>query len=128
MFLLLFWFLVNQKFPSNSKKILIFQNLLWKKQSVKLVKQFDKLDYKYRKLLLELKFPENCIDGYVTPAFLQFRWCNRGLRDLSAHWKVQETLFKQDVISKNRRLRLAKRDESSVQNEFLSTLCWLFSR
>ena len=34
--------------------------------TVKLVRQFEKLDYKHRKILLDLNFLENCIKNNVT--------------------------------------------------------------
>ena len=40
--------------------------------TVKLVRQFEKLDYKYRKLLLDIGFLENYIRDNVTPKFMQF--------------------------------------------------------
>ena len=37
--------------------------------TVKLVRQFEKLDYKHCKILLDLNFLENCIKNNVTPRF-----------------------------------------------------------
>ena len=48
--------------------------------TIKLVRQFEKLDCKHRKILLDLNFLENYIKNNVTPKFLQFRLANKDLR------------------------------------------------
>ena len=93
--------------------------------TVKLVRKFEKLDYKYRKLLLDLRFLENCIKNNVIPKFVQFRLANRDLRESSAYRQCQQKLLKQEIINKKRGVRLVKKDLSSVQNELMFRLKWI---
>ena len=93
--------------------------------TAKLVRKFEKLDYKYRKLLLDLRFLENCIKNNVIPKFVQFRLANRDLRESSAYRQCQQKLLKQEIINKKRGVRLVKKDLSSVQNELMFRLKWI---
>ena len=76
---IVFLFLVRLRFPSNLSTIQVIRNR-YGNDTVKLVRQFDKLDYKHRKILLDLNFLKNCIKNNVTPKFLQFRLANKDLR------------------------------------------------
>ena len=63
-----FLFLVRLRFPSNLSTIQVIRKR-YGNDTVKLVRQFEKLDYKYRKLLLDLSCLENCIKNNVIPKF-----------------------------------------------------------
>ena len=91
----------------------------------KLVRPFEKLDYKYRKLLLDLRFLENCIKNNVIPKFVQIRVANRDLRE--SYRQCQQKLLKQEIINKKRRVRLVKKYLSSVRNELMFKLKWIES-
>ena len=81
---IVFLFLVRLRFPSNLSTIQVIRNR-YGNDTVKLVRQFEKLDYKHRKILLDLNFLENCIKNNVTPKFLQFRLANKDLRSSSTY-------------------------------------------
>ena len=93
--------------------------------TVILVRQFEKLGYKYRKLLLDLSFLENCIKNNVTAKFVQFCLANRDLRNSSAYQQWQQKLLKQETINKKRRFRLVKKNLSSVKYELMFKLQWI---
>ena len=118
-----FLFLVRLRFPSNLSMIQVIRNR-YGNDTVKLVRQFEKLDYKYRKLLLDLSFLGNCIKNNVILKFVQFRLANRDLRESSAYRQCQQKLLKQEIINKKRRVRLVKKDLSSVKNELMFKLKW----
>ena len=59
--------------------------ILRSNDTVKVVRQFEKLDYKHRKILLDLNFLENCIKDNVTSKFLQFRLANKDLQTYEVH-------------------------------------------
>ena len=74
---IVFFFLIGLRFPSNLSRIRLIRNYL--NDTVKLLRKFEKLDNKYRKLLLDLRFLKNCIK--VTLKFVQFYWAIRYLQD-----------------------------------------------
>ena len=120
---IVFLFLVRLRFPSNLSMIQVIRNR-YGNNTVKLVRQFEKLDYKYCKLLLDLSFLGNCIKNNVILKFVQFRLANRDLRESSAYRQCQQKLLKQEIINKKRRVRLVKKDLSSVKNELMFKLKW----
>ena len=75
---IVFLFLVRLRFPSNLSTIQVIRNR-YGYDTVKLLTQIEKLDFKHRKILLDLNFLENCIKSNVTPKFLQFRLANKDL-------------------------------------------------
>ena len=82
--------MVHLRFPSNLSTIQVIRNS-YCNHTVKLVRQFEKLRYRYGKLLLDLSFLENYIKNNVTPKFVQFRLGNRDLRDSSASGNVDRS-------------------------------------
>ena len=76
--------------------------------TVKLVRQLDKLTYKYHRLLVELFSIENCVKDNYTPKFAQFRLENADLRDSSAYPKCLQTLLMQDIMIKKRNVSLIR--------------------
>ena len=96
--------------------------------TVKLVRQFEKLDYKYRKFLLDFSFLENCIKNNAMPKLVQFHQANRDLQESSAYRQCQQKLLKQEIINKKRSVGLVKKDLSSVKDELMFKLKWKYSR
>ena len=116
--------LVRLRFSCNLSTIQVIRNR-YGNDTVKLVRQFEKLDYNSRKLLLDLSFLENCIKNNVTPKFVQFRFTNRELQDSSASRQCQQKLLKQEIVNKKRRVRLVKKDLSSIKNELMFKPKWM---
>ena len=121
---IVFLFLVHLRFPSSLSTIQVIRNH-YGNDTVKLVRQFEKLDYKYHQLLLDLSFLENCTKNNVISKFVQFCLANRDLQESSAYWQCQQKLLKQEIINKKRRVRLVKKDLSSVKNELMFKLKWI---
>ena len=61
---IVFLFLVQLRFPSNLSTIQVIRNR-YGNDTVKLVRQFEKLNYKHLKILLDLNFLENCIKNFI---------------------------------------------------------------
>ena len=61
---IVFLFLVRLRFPSNLSTIQVIRNR-YGNDTVKLVRQFEKLNYKHHKILLDLNFLENCIKNFI---------------------------------------------------------------
>ena len=61
---IVFLFLVQLRFPSNLSTIQVIRKR-YGNDTVKLVRQFEKLNYKHLKILLDLNFLENCIKNFI---------------------------------------------------------------
>ena len=92
---------------------------------VKLMRKFERLDFKYRKVLLDLDFLDNCIRNNVVPKFVQFRVANKDLRNSPSYRQCQTKLLKQEISNKKRRARLLKKDLQSARNDLMCKLTWI---
>ena len=52
---------------------------------VKLMRKFEKLDFRYQKVFLDLDFLDNSIRNDVAPKFIQFRVANKDFRNSSTY-------------------------------------------
>ena len=76
---LVFMFLIRLRFPKNLSLIQVIHKR-YGNTVVKLVRRFEKLDFKHRKAALYLQFLKTCQQFKVTPKFLQFRVANDSLK------------------------------------------------
>ena len=93
-----------------------FAKEIWRCHSQK-SREFEKLDFKYRKVLLDIDFLNTCLKNNIIPKFVQFRVSNKDLRNSTAYRQCQIKLLKQEISNKKRNLRSLRRDLTSVRNE-----------
>ena len=74
------------------------------------VREFEKLDFKYRKVLLVINFLNTCDKNKIIPKFFQFRVSNKNLRNSTAYRQCQIKLLKEEISNKKRNLRTLRRD------------------
>ena len=96
---IIFLFLVCLRFPNHLSTIQVIRKRCGE-DIVKKVRQCEKLDLKYRKMLLDLDFLDNCLKNNTTPKFVQFRVSNSGLRSSSTYKQCHIKLIKQEVSNK----------------------------
>ena len=92
---------------------------------VRKVREFEKLDFKYRKVLLDIDFLNTCLKNDIIPKFVQFRVSNKDLRNSTAYRQCQIKLLKQEISNKKRNLRTLRRDLTSVRNELSLKLSFI---
>ena len=91
---IVFLFPVRLRFPSHLPIVQVIRNR-YGNEVVKMMRKFEKLDFTYRKVLLDLDFLDNSIRNNVAPKFVQFRVANRDLRSSSTYRQCQTKLLKQ---------------------------------
>ena len=64
---------------------------------VKLVRKFEKLDYRCCTIEMDLGFLEACTRSNVLPTFLGFKVSNSTLRNSEAYKKCQEKLLREEI-------------------------------
>ena len=89
------------------------------------VREFEKLDFKYRKVLLDIDFLNTCLKINIIPKFVQFRLSNKDLRNSTVYRECQIKLLKQEISNKKRSLRTLRRDLTSVRNELSLKLSFI---
>ena len=91
---------------------------------VRKVVEFEKLDFKYRKVLLDIDFLNTCLKSNIIPKFVQFLVSNKDLRNSTAYRQYQIKLLKQEISNKKRSLRTL-RGLTSVINGLSLTLSFI---
>ena len=103
-FSLVFLFILRLRFPSN-KSIAQIVTSRYGNETLKLLRKLEKLDYKQKKLKLDIDFLDNCVKHELVPKFVQFKVANRGLRNSKAYKACQKKLLHQEIVEKKRRLK-----------------------
>ena len=109
-------FLVRLCFPRHLSTI----KLLWKRYEdviIKKVREFEKFDFKYRKVLYDIGFLETCLKNNIMPKFLQLPVSKKDLRNSTTNRQYQIKLVKQGISNKQRNMRTVRRDLASARNE-----------
>ena len=92
---------------------------------VRKVIEFEKLDFKYRKVLLDIDFLNTWLKNKIIPKFVQFLVSNKDLRNSTAYRQYQIKLLKQEISNKKRNLRTLRIGLTSVRNELSLTLSFI---
>ena len=112
------------RFPNHLSTI----KVLWKRYGdviVGKVREFEKLDFKYSKVLLDIDFLNTCLKNNIIPKFVQFLVSNKDLRNSTAYRQYQIKLLKQEISNKKRNLRTLRRGLTSVRNELSLKLSFI---
>ena len=83
---LVFMFLVRLRFPSRLSLLQVIRNR-YGDTIVKLVRKFEKVDFKHCKAALDLNFLQTCRSFNVIPKFLKFCVTSKNLWRSQAHQK-----------------------------------------
>ena len=102
--------------------------------TIKLLRNFEKLDYKIRKVELDMCFLRKCELKYVVPNFLKFRLANKNPKNSMTYRKCQRQLLKAGIDSKESRLKVLRNNFNHVKCELqiilnfidLAHICSLF--
>ena len=118
---LVFLFLARIRFPKTESIPSIIRRRYGDKV-LREVRQFEKLDYKLRKVQLDLDFLCKCKDSDVIPKFLNFRLANKKLQDSLTYKNCQRNLLITEINLKKSRLRVLKKELYLLHSELKSVL------
>ena len=129
-----FLFLARVQFP-NSKSIAEVIWAIYNENTVKRIRKLEKLDYRLRKVELDLEFLSKCNDNNIIPKFLNFRVANNHLNFSTTYKQSQSNLLREEIRQKKSTVRILKKEFSSLiaslQNELnlvdfthVSTIFW----
>ena len=101
---------------------------------LKLLQNFEKLDYKIRKVELDICFLRKCDSKDVVPDLLNFCLASKNLKNSMTYRKCQGQLLKAEIDSKESRLKLLKKKFNHVKFDMqiilsfigLAHICSLF--
>ena len=121
---LVFLFLMRLRFPKNLSLIQVIHKR-YGNTVAKLVRRFEKLDFKHRKVALDLQFLKTCQEFKVTPKFLQFRASNDSLRQSQTYQTCIKRLLLEEIRIKKKNLKTLVRELSAVIEELLRSISFL---
>ena len=121
---LVFMFLIRLRFPKNLSLIQVIHKL-YGNTVVKLVRKFEKLDFKHRKAALDLQFLKTCQEFKVTPKFRQFRVANDSLKQSQTYQTCKKQLLLEEIRIKKKNLKTLVRELSVVKEELLRSISFL---
>ena len=99
---LVFLFLVRCRFPTQFSIISTLQKR-YSENLVKSVRKLEKLDFKHKKVQLDLEFLQTCKKNNIIPKFLRFKLANRQL-SLSHAYNICQRRLLNEEISNNHNL------------------------
>ena len=77
-------FILRLRFPTSSSIAEIIR-IRYGNEIVKLMRKFESQDFKIRKIKLDIRFLQSCLEENLIPTFLDFRTANRNLPDSEAY-------------------------------------------
>ena len=86
------------------------------------VRQFEKLDYKLRKVQQDLDFLCKCKDSDAIPRFLNFRLANKNLQDSLTYKNWQCNFLITEISRKKSHLRVLKKEFYLLHSELKSVV------
>ena len=113
---LVFLFLARVCFPQN-ESILSGIRRRYGHDTLKLLRNFEKLDYKIRKVELDICFLRKGESKDVVPNFLKFRPANKNLKNSMTYRKCQRQLLKAEIDSKESHLKVLRNKFNHVKRE-----------
>ena len=129
---LIFIFISRIRFASNKSIPLIIRER-YGSGTVKLLRQLEKLDFKFRKTEIDLGFLNDCLKLNVIPKFIQFKVSNSNLRSSKVYLECQMKLLKEEVKNKQSRLASLNKDLTKAKKQLrqsmslIDTFCHLLS-
>ena len=117
-------FLIRLRFPKNLSLIQVIHKR-YGNTVVKLVRKFEKLDFKHRKAALDLQFLKTCQEFKVTPKFLQFRVVNDSLKQSQTYQTCKKRLLLEEIRIKKKNSKTLVRELSVVKEELLRSINFL---
>ena len=113
---LVFLFITRIRFPTN-KSIAEIITLRYGHETLLTIRKFEKVNFKRRKLELDLDFVNKCYEQKLTPTFVRFRLPNKNLRNSRTYIKCQLDLLREEIQDKETQLRQLKRQEDNLKHQ-----------
>ena len=113
---LVFLLLARVRFPRNEWIPSVIRRIHGH-DTLKLLQNFEKLDYKIRKVELDICFLRKCESKDDAPSFFKLRLANKNLKNSMTYRKCQRQLLKAEIDSKESRLKVLRNNFNHVKCE-----------
>ena len=113
---LVFLFLAKIRFHKNESVSCIVRKR-YSGEVLKVIRKFEKFDYKLRKAKLDISFLVKCHNENIIPNFLKFRPANKNLQNSVTYKKCQQSLLQTEIDNKKSHLRFLQNEFNCLRNE-----------
>ena len=117
-------FILKLRFPANTSITTILQRR-YGSSGFQSFRTFEKLDKKYRKATLDLKFLTSCEFFGVVPKFLHFKLANSRLRSSQMYDRCMKRLLKTEMAQKKKHLKRMENEIKTSKEHLRSIYSWL---
>ena len=111
-----FSFLARIRFPKNES----ISSIVRKRYSgevLKVIRKFEKVDYKLGKAKLDISFLVKCHNENIIPNFLKFRLANKILQNSVTYKKCRRSLLQTEIDNKKSHFRTLQNEFNRLRNE-----------
>ena len=92
---------------------------------VKSMRKLEKLDYKRRKVELDISYLETCRDNDIIPKMCSFKTTNTALRKSGTYKNCQKQILWEEIRIKKEKLKVLIKDYEKVDKDFFEILCYV---
>ena len=114
--ILVFLFLIRLRFPT-SKSIPSIIKERYGREILKLIRKFEKVDFKFKKATLDLDFLYYCRNNNLIPTFLKFKLANKTLANSDVYKLCQQKLLPAEIEEKKRVINEHKNNHYKLPTE-----------
>ena len=114
-------FVIKCRFPA-SKSLAEIIRTRYDGDVLTKIRRLEKLDFKLRKIDLDVEFLQTCMDNNLTPKFVRFKVTNSSLKCSKAYRECQLKLLKQELANKKSARRTADAQLKKLKNELVRKL------
>ena len=122
-FTLVCLFIIRLRFPPKSSVANVIRGR-YGDATLKILRKFEKIDFKRRKCLLDINFLETCKDANVAPQFVQFRSSIKNLKKSVTYSDCQKLLLDEELKQKQKKLEELKKNFEKLKKDLYCKLSY----
>ena len=111
-------FVIKCRFPSGKSFAEIIR-ARYDEETLRTVRKLEKLDFKSRKLKLDVEFLQLCADNNLVPKFLNFKVTNGMLRSSKTYRDCQRKLLKQELSNRTTQYRTKLKEFKNIKDKLV---------
>ena len=97
---IVFLFIIRCRFPK-LKSLADIIRCRYGNHVLKIIRKYEKSDYRARKLNLDIKFLNTCQDNDLCPTFIQYKLSSKRLQNSNAYRQSQRLFIQEEITFKN---------------------------
>ena len=122
-FAVVFLFIIRCRFPK-SKSVAEIIRSRYGNHVLKITRKYERLDYKIRKVTLDITFLRTCVENDVIPTFLNFKVSSSRLRGSRVYMECQKKLLCDEIAFKVVHLEKLNRDFKQLGDDLKSVISY----